>query len=512
MIPDTDSHILRAWCMQELTYWRAADLDWTEVEQKFSQANIQHRSVFLLIIADGLVSIADKDRFYTREELDDPDTKNGTLGRINAYRIFIQEAIRLNDKNIRTIIAIDTQDIPINRYDIPIFGFQKKYKEPAILLPDIDFLLHSHYVHPQYSDIMPYDQKSLTASFVGSTTGGGLITAQSVADLLVPRIRRAVYFKNNPNVDFRVPNIGQCDSETTADLIRDLGVCGELTPFQTQLRSRFIISMDGNGATCSRVVRTLKSNSVLLKYDSPHHLYYFSQMIPWMHYIPISKDSDIEDVLKIESRNPGHFSYITQEANYFYERFLVYSNVLKYTSDLLAMYCEIFPEPPGLLEKIAHSHLLGITVYSQPAAIALNPLLHIQNVGDVGGINGPWFGFRGEGRAIEGFTLSPADNYLAQHLEYCALQRNVPPSEWCRAGEFCGSRGLNSPILGIRVRVGGPRSHLYECRYAALCIDGTTAGPCQNGELCASDTSAPLEALNISVISRREDEGPVRSL
>jgi hypothetical protein len=49
------------------------------------------------------------------------------------------------------------------------------------------------------------------------------------------------------------------------------------------------------------VVIALKSNSALLKYDSPHHLYYFKELVPWLHYVPIVERGDIENILRLSA-------------------------------------------------------------------------------------------------------------------------------------------------------------------------------------------------------------------
>jgi hypothetical protein len=303
-------------------------------------------------------------------------------------------------------------------------------------------------------------------------------------------------------VDFRLPNIVQCDSEKTADLIRALGICGQHTSFREQLRNRFIISMDGNGATCSRVAITLKSNSVLLKYDSPHILYYFSQLIPWLHYIPVSRDEDVNAILDIERAHPGYFQMIAEESAAFYNRLLCRASILAYGADLISMYADIVAVTAHIRAEDG-DEIQGTEISHSPnGCIDLDLMVHIGNVGDTWTKDGPWIGTRGSGKPIEGFALRPSDAYLFQYLEYRAYQRDFSVTPWCHSGEFCGSRGSHSPIYGIGLRIGGPRAHLYECRYSGICVDGTMTSPSPDGEGCLGDTSSPIEALEI-VITRK---------
>jgi hypothetical protein len=100
--------------------------------------------------------------------------------------------------------------------------------------------------------------------------------------------------------------------------------------------------MDGNGATCSRVAIALASNCALLKYDSPHHLHYFSEMIPWRHYIPIATDREVEEIVALERRSPGLFRSVAEQGKAFHRSHLRRRSVLLYTASLLRAYAEVF--------------------------------------------------------------------------------------------------------------------------------------------------------------------------
>jgi hypothetical protein len=92
------------------------------------------------------------------------------------------------------------------------------------------------------------------------------------------------------------------------------------------------------------VAIALKSNSVLLKYDSPHHLYYFRGLLPWRHYIPISVHSDIENIIRIEQECPNTFASIAEEGRSFAETHLTRPRVLQYAAEVLTGYAlHVYP-------------------------------------------------------------------------------------------------------------------------------------------------------------------------
>jgi hypothetical protein len=123
-------------------------------------------------------------------------------------------------------------------------------------------------------------------------------------------------------------------------------------PWSEQFPHKFIISVDGNGATCSRVVIALKSNSALLKYHSPHHLYYFKGLVPWLHYVPIVENNDIENIIKIERECPGAFASIAEEGRRFAETYINRQRVFQYVAELLTHYAvHVYPADPSTIMR-----------------------------------------------------------------------------------------------------------------------------------------------------------------
>jgi hypothetical protein len=367
------------------------------------------------------------------------------------------------------------------------------------LLPDIDFLHGDLYRSPRFDDRFSYTEKAPTAIFVGATTGVNVITQEAVHKLAVPRIRSAVYFKDNPNVSFTLPNIGGCDSMETEELIRSLGVSGPRLPLEEQYRHRFLISMDGHGATCQRVALALRSNSVLLKYESPHVLYYFDKMIPWFHYIPILRDRDVEAIVQIEQEAPETFSFITQEATAFYERYLSPAMVIRYTAQLLSMYADIVPLEARANASPGDRWLL----MDAPAITGFDCLLHIQNEGDRWFRSEAWNGRRGSGLQIEGFAIYPHDRYVAENMTYQVRYGDGTQSERCGSGIYCGTRGRRRAITGINIRIGGADASSYRCSYVAIGKNGDIVGPVAGGQWCEVDPSTGFEALQLGVARSR---------
>jgi hypothetical protein len=140
-------------------------------------------------------------------------------------------------------------------------------------------------------------------------------------------------------------------------------------------------------------------------------------------------------------------------------------------------------------------------------------IAHIQSRGDVGVKFGIWLGEPGSGNWIEGFAIAAPEGIAVEDLSYQAVLGRGWLSPWVDAGEYCGSRGMALPLLGLRVRLTGAAAEQYEISCEASFVGGATAGPVGNDETCEAEELAPLEALLVTLtplaasVSRRPARG-----
>ncbi len=141
---------------------------------------------------------------------------------------------------------------------------------------------------------------------------------------------------------------------------------------------------------------------------------------------------------------------------------------------------------------------------------------HIYGRGDVGGVLGQWMGERGSKRWIEGFGLAPSGDLTLGDIEYQAVLGRNWLSPWSEGGQFCGSRGMSLPILGLRVRLRGAAADTYALAVSAAFVDGTEVGPVADGGACEAPSLAPLEAFQVTLrplapAGKRALAAPVRA-
>jgi hypothetical protein len=134
--------------------------------------------------------------------------------------------------------------------------------------------------------------------------------------------------------------------------------------------------------------------------------------------------------------------------------------------------------------------------------VVVDMVAHIQGRGDVGAMLGEWLGEKGSKQWIEGFAVAPARDVAAADIEYQAVLGRGWLSPWVEGGQFCGSRGMALPVLGMRLRLRGAAAEAFDCRYSASFIDGTEIGPVAAGEACEAESLAAMESLRIEITPR----------
>ncbi len=494
-----DEAVIESLCLQQLSPWLGAPIDRAAAEAVYHDLNATVRSVFLLRIADGRVSLLDKPGFSLRDTFNDssqaepegPVIYLEEFIRAQMYRQFFERCLA-GGAPLNLLIAIDVNDAPIAHAGAPVFAFQKPRGGTTVLIPDVDFLHGNFYIPPDTHDHTPYAEKAARAVFAGSTTGGRTITAEVVRSLDLPRLRAGVFFKGSDQVDFRIPRIVQCENQEVAEMVAALGINNAHCSWAEQFGSRLILSMDGNGATCSRVVIGLLSQAALVKYDSPHLLYYFGALVPWRHFIPVTEDAEVVAIVEAERRHPLIFESIAREGSAFAEKYLNRAAVCRYSAELMRLYQSLLADAAPVREQAAVSG----------TAAALRPLLelgaHISGIGDVWGWPGEWVGEAGSGHAIEAMAVIPAG--LPASAVNCRVLYNDGSLSTPKDGEyFYGTRGQDKPVHGFELRLRGGWGRKLDCAYRGRFTDGHTVGPLGPGQLCQSPTGAPLEAFDITL-------------
>jgi len=333
----TSDELDRLVAMQTVYWERRPLLAGAAAQQALSDLNDRSISAFVLSVRGSNVRLWNKRQvlFPPEQDIVRGDEQRGFLKRALLYQAFIEKTLRRSKVKTSIDFALDVNDFPADAADLPIFSFQKVRGAHNLLLPDVDFFQSKWY--RQDHDPLRYEEKMNSACFVGSSTGAWL-GVEDIRNRQTPRLRAAAYFCGNPRVLFRIANAVHCLSEEARVLLMSQPYFSSQVSWEDQLRHRFLISMDGNGAACSRLVKGLRSNSAVIKFDSPHDLYYFPALRPEGEYLLAEKEEDVERIVETEAATPGMFKEVAESGRRFAEKYLTIGSVMDYTARLLTAF------------------------------------------------------------------------------------------------------------------------------------------------------------------------------
>jgi hypothetical protein len=328
----------RTLAIGQIAPWFGRRLSGAQGDAALAALNARDASVFILDIAGGEARLHEKPGHYPTEEIAGlvPPSDN-LLDRAHLYRAFLEGVVRARGFGTPLRLAFTTHDKAPFEPDLPLFAYQKRHDSRLVLWPDIEFLRYRFYADPSFDDPFPFAEKAERAIFVGATSGM-LLTPAAVASLAAPRLRAAVHFRGSARVGFFLPQIVQCTTPEAAAAVAALDVAGRRHSWREMYGVRYLLAIDGNGVSCSRIALGLRSNSVLVKYDSPWQLHYFDRLLPWRHYIPVAGDADVTQAMDLCAATPGLAAGIAEAGRAFAAAWLSQPAVEDYAFELLRAY------------------------------------------------------------------------------------------------------------------------------------------------------------------------------
>lgn len=114
-------------------------------------------------------------------------------------------------------------------------------------------------------------------------------------------------------------------------------------------RFKYILALDGNTAPSSRMVNAMLSGSAIMKQESPHAEFWYSKLVPYVNYIPVSyyasdllhkvrwARSQDHQVQKIAARAKAEAQSMFTDENiacYYFRLLTEYSKMLKFKPSL----------------------------------------------------------------------------------------------------------------------------------------------------------------------------------
>ncbi len=227
--------------------------------------------------------------------------------------------------------------------DIPIFVMAKlKTDTQKILIPDFEALSgNTFFIKDLSNEIKRYrwQKKYSQAIWRGSTTGG-CISSENFLNF--PRAKAVHFSLENPElVNARFTNLVQCNEQE--EVIKKFGnFFDENMPVKKQIRYKYQLLIDGNTCAYSRAFWQFFSNCAIFKQSSDHIQWYYGEMEPYVHYIPLEEDlSDLSIKIQWAKKNDRKVQKIIQNAQNLSQKTLTRKAIYQYLYQLLMQYAKL---------------------------------------------------------------------------------------------------------------------------------------------------------------------------
>jgi hypothetical protein len=145
---------------------------------------------------------------------------------------------------------------------------------------------------------LPWDKKLSKLIWRGAGSGIGINTKDWMNAPRVKLCLKAKEFKNKDLIDVGITKVLSVDYPDYETGLIKLDLCANEMSFLDFLDYKYQIDLDGICCAWLSYFRKLYSKSVTFKVASDYRQWYYHGLVPWKHYIPVSKDmDDLEELI-----------------------------------------------------------------------------------------------------------------------------------------------------------------------------------------------------------------------
>lgn len=196
-------------------------------------------------------------------------------------------------------ILLSVSDGVYFNFAVPTLVFSRHKNCPQnILFPDNDFILSAGYELPKAETELaliniPWYQRKQILFWRGADSSPKTNDSLNICERTT-LCKRTKDSKNPELFDCLLSSISQSDQLDF--VIKEGLLADEPVPFKEFLNYRYLLDIDGWSNSSSGCFRKLLSGNLVFKVESNWEQWYYDQIKPWEHYIPIKKKlSDLEE-------------------------------------------------------------------------------------------------------------------------------------------------------------------------------------------------------------------------
>jgi len=230
-------------------------------------------------------------------------------------------------------ITLDDHYLEVSEHlQAPVFFSAKVMNTPhVILIPDwrsIGLWWISDIKHVQSRiNAFPWEKKKEFAIWRGSLTKSIRRKLCQLSKLFPDHLDAKFNFENNPQIKKE---------------LEQEGLFGNRVSWEEFLECKYLPVMDGVVCAAPAFQWRLLSQSVIFKPDSKEIQWFYRDLQPYIHYIPIKSDlSDLIEKLDWAKKHDAECKQIADRAYQFAKESLMYEDVLLYFTQVLMRYAKL---------------------------------------------------------------------------------------------------------------------------------------------------------------------------
>ncbi|MEY4669736.1 MAG: hypothetical protein RL518_2435 [Pseudomonadota bacterium] len=195
----------------------------------------------------------------------------------------------------------------------PMLAFGRNVSDTTtFLIPDPAFIGAKGYAFERrqserFASQVAWDRRHPTIFWRGAATGPGIEGPEWVDTARGRLVLAAKEIGDAQLVDAKLTRMRHLSPQQNFNLARE-GVVHDEVPFETFFNFKYVVDADGYHCAWKSLFLKLMMGSVVLKIDSPLEQWYHRKLMPWRHYIPVSRDVKASELRELHQWLVAHDS------------------------------------------------------------------------------------------------------------------------------------------------------------------------------------------------------------
>lgn len=182
-------------------------------------------------------------------------------------------------------------------FKTPTLTFSRTINDPhSFLMPDPAFIGAKGYADEikgnlEFARHLNWKDRKPISFWRGASSGIGIEGEESW--IKTPRAKLCMLAKqlNDPSIlDAKFTQLTNLADSPVKSILETIGLVGQYEPFPNFLKYKYLIDVDGYACAWKSFFLKMASQSVVLKIQGDYEQWYYGQILPWIHYIPVSRD------------------------------------------------------------------------------------------------------------------------------------------------------------------------------------------------------------------------------